>query len=591
MGRVGPADGGPAKRPSGPVRALLAMLLTALLLGGAVPYVSGPGRSYLSYLVLADGQDAQGTTRAAGLARAAGGQVVQEYPQIGAVLVYAAAGFGERLRGRPGVAAVGATRTEAVPSPPGALAGIGDFRRGSDALRAAGAGRSAIRHPGGAQDCATRALRTCPRSGPPARAPGGCDLHRRAGCGTAAAPSVWAADPSVRAAAPGDVRPPSAEASGGWAETSSGWGEAEATTPDPGESADWNLAMIGAVEAPERIALLRSPAADHGSNRPLPSVQQLRRVLVAVLDSGVDDTHPDLRSAVDPTASASCADGRPDPRYGAWRPDEGVTESGHGTHVAGIVGAARDGRGVTGVAPGVRIAAVRLLGPLGQYYAENIVCGVLWAADHGAKAINDSYFADPWKYNCPEDPDQAALIMAVGRAVGYAQRQGAVVVASAGNDGQDLAAARTDQRSPNDRTSGPAQDRHLGTECIRLPGELPGVLAVGAVDRSGMPTAYSNYGRDRISLTAPGGDPDGGVIGAIVSDWPGGQYAALAGTSMAAAHVTGAVAVVAAEHPDWSPDRTVALLAQAAAANCPVGQGRCAERDFYGAGVLALPRE
>ncbi|KJK58267.1 S8 family serine peptidase [Saccharothrix sp. ST-888] len=579
MERVGPAGGRPAKRPSGPVRALLAMLLTALLLGGAVPYVSGSGRSYLSYLVLAEGQDAQGATRVAGLASAAGGQVVQEYPQIGAVLVYAADGFGERLRGRPGVAAVGATRTEAVPSPPGALAGIGDFRRGSDALRAAGAGRPAGRRPGGAQDCATGALETCPLSARPARVPGGCDPHPRAGCGSAAAPSVRSA------AASGGLRPPSAE-------TSSGWDEAEATTPDPREAADWNLAMIGAVEAPERTAaLLRRPAADHGSNRPLPSVQQLRRVLVAVLDSGVDDTHPDLRSAVDPTASASCADGRPDPRSGAWRPDEGVTESGHGTHVAGIVGAARDGKGVTGVAPGVRIAAVRLLGPLGQYYAENIVCGVLWAADHGAKAINDSYFADPWKYNCPEDPDQAALITAVGRAVGYAQRQGAVVVASAGNDGQDLAAARTDQRSPNDRTSGPAQDRHLGTECIRLPGELPGVVAVGAVDRSGMPTAYSNYGRDRIALTAPGGDPDGGALRAIVSDWPGGQYAALAGTSMAAAHVTGAVAVVAAEHPDWSPDRTVALLAQAAAANCPIGQGRCTERDFYGAGVLALPRE
>ncbi|MDH6127696.1 S8 family serine peptidase [Kitasatospora sp. GP82] len=529
MERVDPADGKPAKHPSVPVRALFAMLLTALLLGGAVPYMSGSGRSYLSYLVLADRQDAQGTAQAAEQARSAGGRVVQEYPQIGGVLAYGSGGFGDRLRGRPGVVAVGATRTSAVPGPPGPLTGVGDFRRSGGTLGAAGRGRAPVDGGGGPQPAA-----------------GG-------GSGEA-----------------GD--------------------ESEATMPDPAESADWNLAMIGAVDGPRGdTALLRTPAPDRAPNRPLPSVQQLRRVIVAVLDSGVDDTHPDLRGAVDPQASASCADGRPDPRYGAWRPDPGVTESGHGTHVAGIVGAAQDGKGVTGVAPGVRIAAVRLLGPLGQYYAENIVCGLLWAADHGVKAINDSYFADPWKYNCPEDPDQSALIMAVGRAVAYAQRQGAVVVASAGNDGQDLGAARADQRSPNDRVSGPAQDRHLGTECIRLPGELPGVLTVGAVDRSGMPTAYSNYGRGRISLTAPGGDPDGGVLGAIVSDWPGGQYAALAGTSMAAAHVTGAVAVVAAEHVDWGPGQTVALLLQAAAANCPLGKGRCTERDYYGAGVLALP--
>ncbi|MGW4645329.1 S8 family serine peptidase [Kitasatospora sp. NPDC004289] len=494
------------------VRVLLGVLMVALLIGGAVPFVAGPGRSYLSYLVLADRQDADGARTAAERARQAGGRVVQEYPQIGVVLAYATGGFAERLRGAEGIAAVGATRTTGVPGPPGALEGEGEF------------------------------------------------------------------GPAVRGDAVDAV-----EAAG------EGEGEGDgALTPDPGESADWNLAMIGggdrATAAGTRpAALVRTP----GGARP--GGQELRRVLVAVLDSGVDDTHPDLRSAVDPAASASCADGRPDARFGAWRPDRGVGESGHGTHVAGIVGASRDGKGVTGVAPGVRIAAVRLLGPLGQYYAENIVCGMLWSADHGARAINDSYFADPWKYNCPQDPDQAALILAVGRAVAYAQRQGAVVVASAGNDGQDLGAVRHDQRSPNDRLSGPGQNRFLGPECVRLPGELPGVLTVAAVDRNGLPSGYSNYGRGRISIAAPGGEPDGGAEGAIVSAWPGGQYAALAGTSMAAAHVTGAVAVAAAAHPGWRPERLTALLADAAAGNCPYAPGACVERQFFGAGVLALP--
>ncbi|MGW1173094.1 S8 family peptidase [Kitasatospora sp. NPDC002543] len=472
------------RRPRGPARALLAMLLTALVVGGAVPYMAGPGRAYLSYLVLAEGEDAAGAARAGTESRAAGGQVVQEYPQIGAVLVYATGPFAERVRARPGIAAVGATRTAPVVAPPRQVAGAGDFTAG-------------------------------PR--------GGRGGDRADG------------------------------------ET--------VTVPDPGEGDAWNLAMIG------------------GGAAPGPDV--LRGVLVAVLDSGVDDTHPDLRAAVDPKASASCADGRPDARTGAWRPEPGVAESGHGTHVAGIVGAARDGHGVSGVAPGVRIAAVRLLGPLGQYYAENIVCGLLWAADHGARAINNSYFADPWKYNCPEDADQAALVAAVGRAAGYARRKGAVVVASAGNDGQDLGAARTDERSPNDRISGPAPVRRLGTECVRLPGELPGVVTVTALDRDGHPAGYSNHGRGRVSLAAPGGEPDGGPQGAVVSDWPDGRYAALAGTSMAAAHVTGAVAVAAALRPGAGADELVGMLTGAAGAGCAAG---CADRGYFGAGVLALPR-
>ncbi|MFI9274806.1 S8 family peptidase [Kitasatospora sp. NPDC052896] len=485
------------------VRGSPVVLAAALLLGGAMPYVTGPGRAYLSYLVLAQRADAVGAGTAGTAIRAAGGQVVQDYPQIGAVLAYAADdSFAQRLRARPEIAAVGATRTTPVPGPPGPLSGAGGFGR-----------------PGA--DTVTRASGSQPDTAP--------------------------------------------------------------TVPDPGERGAWNLAMMGAADQGQVPATaLGAPAARDD--------RALRRVLVAVLDSGVDDTHPDLRDVVSPADSVSCADGRPDARAGAWRPNAGVPESGHGTHVAGIIGAARDGHGVVGVAPGVRIAAVRLLGPVGQYYPENIVCGMLWAAEHGAVALNDSYFADPWKYNCPEDPDQGAILQAVGRAVAYAQRRGALVVASAGNDGQDLTAPRTDTRSPNDRVSGPAQVRRLGAECIRLPGELPGVMAVSAVTRSGAVAPYSNFGDGRIALAAPGGDPDGGPSEAVVSDWPGGRYAALAGTSMSAAHVTGAIALAAAAHPGWGPDQLRALLLEQAAANCPVAPGACRDRRTYGAGVVALPR-
>ena len=343
---------------------------------------------------------------------------------------------------------------------------------------------------------------------------------------------------------------------------------------DPGGLPQWNLRMMG-------------PGA--GVRRP-----GLRNVVVAVLDSGVDDTHPDLRDVVDPARSASCATGVPDRSAGAWRPDPDVGESGHGTHVSGIIAADRVGDGVVGVAPGARIAAVRLLGPAGQYYTENMVCGFLWAADHGARVINDSYFADPWKYNCPNDPDQAALTAAVGRAVAYAQRKGAVVVASAGNDAQDLDGARTDDRSPNDRVAGaPQLSRRLGADCIRLPGGLPGVLDVTAVDADGSLSGYSNWGEGWVQLAGPGGDPDGGPAQAVVSDWPGGGYAALAGTSMSAAAVSGAAAVEAARHPgDSSAQLARQLERDALPEDCPsghVGGAGCPGAAYYGYGLVDLP--
>ncbi|MFC1434598.1 S8 family serine peptidase [Streptacidiphilus sp. N1-3] len=369
----------------------------------------------------------------------------------------------------------------------------------------------------------------------------------------APAPPPAARSAAAQDALPGDDTPPAA---------------------DPHGARQWNLKMMGPA------AGVRSPA--------------LRDVVVAVLDSGVDDTHPDLRSAVDPARSASCATGSPDSSPGAWRPDPKVGESGHGTHVSGIIAGNRSGDGVLGVAPGARIAAVRLLGAVGQYYGENLVCGFLWAADHGARVINDSYFADPWKYNCPDNPDQAAVTTAVGRAVRYAQHKGALVVASAGNDGQDLDGPRTDDRSPNDRVAGvPPVSRRLGTECIRLPGGLPGVLDVTAVDQDGSLAGYSNWGRGQVQLAAPGGDPDGGPAQAVVSDWPGGGYAALAGTSMSAAHVSGAAAVEAARHPGATGAQLARLLErEAVPEDCPsghVGGSGCPGAAYYGYGLVELP--
>lgn len=338
---------------------------------------------------------------------------------------------------------------------------------------------------------------------------------------------------------------------------------------DPARGTPWNLKMLGG----------------HATAGPTAT----RHPVVAVLDSGVDDTHPDLRGVVDPARSTSCANGSPNSDPGAWRPPSNIPESGHGTHISGTVAARKDGRGVTGVAPGARIAAVRLLSDTGQYYGENLVCGFLWAASHGARVVNDSYFADPWKYNCPGAPDQLAVLTAVRRAVHYAQRHGALIVASAGNDGVDLHGTHEDARSPNDHP--PAEQpatRILGPSCIRIPSQLPDVLKVTALDAQGGAAGYSNYDGGPNTVAAPGGDPNASPAGQVVSTWPGGVYRALSGTSMAAAHVSGVAAVLAARHPGASAARLRHLiLDHAVRRRCteprPASQAAsCADSRTYG---------
>lgn len=571
----------------GLVRSAVVLAVVGLLLCGAVPYVGGTSRLYLAYLVVGRDDGPGGVTQAQRAVHAAGGLVGQVYPQIGTVLAYgSAADFGARVRAQDGVAAAGASRTVPTGAPhtddtnPAALSiAVDAARPGRDDAPSADA------------------------SGPGTGRAGTRAAARTGGARPAGRPQRGGASADVPGELPGDDVPAAA---------------------DPAGRAQWNQDMLG-----ER----------RGS--PVPPAQ-LRNTVVAVLDSGVDDTHPDLRGVVDPARSASCATGSPDTRPGAWRPDPTLSESGHGTHVSGIIGADRaagqptakggqpgpggagpsgvrpsgqgpsgaapagSGRsgadaasapvqGVAGVAPGVRIAAVRLLSANGQYYGENLVCGFLWAADHGARVINNSYFADPWKYNCPQDPGQAAVAAAVGRAVAYAQRKGAVVVASAGNDAQDLSRPRTDDRSPNDRVDGPPKVRHLGTECIRLPGGLPGVLDVTALDADGSLAGYSNWGSGQVELAAPGGDPDGGPGQAVVSDWPGGGYASLAGTSMAAANVSGVAALEAALHPGASSAELARLLETGAVPlDCPDhdpvhGGSGCPGGAYYGYGLAVAP--
>ena len=217
----------------------------------------------------------------------------------------------------------------------------------------------------------------------------------------------------------------------------------------------------------------------------------------------MDDTHPDLAPNFDREASVNCVSGAPDTTDGAWRPAAG--ESDHGTHVAGTIAAAKNGTGVTGVAPGVKVSGIKVSTPAGFFYTEAVVCGFVWAAEHGVDVTNSSYYTDPWLFNCKNDPDQGALVEAVTRATRYAEGKGVVNVAAAGNSDHDLALdAIEDTTSPNDSTT---VTRTVDpSACPDIPTMLPGVVTVSATGAKNLKSSYSNYGLGVIDVAAPGGD-------------------------------------------------------------------------------------
>ena len=120
-------------------------------------------------------------------------------------------------------------------------------------------------------------------------------------------------------------------------------------------------------------------------------------VTVAVADSGVEDTHPDLEGRVDTSRSVKCSvNGVATQDFYGWRDDYF-----HGTHVAGSIAAKHDGVGVDGVNPTLRIAAINVASRNGGFfYPEYIVCGFVWVAEHGISVTNGSYYVDPWNTGC-----------------------------------------------------------------------------------------------------------------------------------------------------------------------------------------------
>ncbi|OKJ95250.1 peptidase S8 [Streptomyces sp. CB03234] len=300
-------------------------------------------------------------------------------------------------------------------------------------------------------------------------------------------------------------------------------------------------------------------------------------VKVGVLDTGVDDQHQDIAPNFNAADSVSCAYGKADTRAGAWR-DVGT----HGTHVAGTIAAAKNGKGVVGVAPGVKISSVRIAEPGSSlFFAENTICGFMWAGDHGFKVTNNSYYTDPWQFNCPDNADQAAIIEGVRRAQEYAENKGSLQIAAAGNSNLDLANKTVDTESPNDSTP---VTRTITNACLDIPTELPGVVTVAAMGKGNVKASYSNYGNGVIDIAAPGGDGTSGVYSTL----PGGKYGNMNGTSMASPHVAGVAALMASADPAATPaDIRSRLGVQATDVACP-SDSRCTgttlKNGFFGEG-------
>lgn len=258
-------------------------------------------------------------------------------------------------------------------------------------------------------------------------------------------------------------------------------------------------------------------------------------VTVAVLDSGLDVNHPAF-------------DGRIVDPYNTLTKTNDVTDyMGHGTHVAGIACGDSFKSGTTiGVAPQAKIMPVKVLQDDGKLRSlEDVIAGIRYAADHGAKVINMSLGASEEalaKY------DQTKYLPELQEAIKYAESKGCLVVAAAGNE----------------RTKTPS-----------YPASFEGVLSVGAIDNLIPRKApFSNYG-PTIDVTAPGTG--------ITSSWIGGGFKSESGTSMSAPYASGAAALVFAAHPDWTPEQVTSQLQWAV-----TDMGKAGKDDNFGYGKIDL---
>ena len=312
-------------------------------------------------------------------------------------------------------------------------------------------------------------------------------------------------------------------------------------TPDEGDANAWGLSAIGAVEA-QTVDVPRAT------------------VTVAVMDTGIDPDHKDLKDRIDASRSVGCqVNGIPNQDPSAWKDDHY-----HGTHVAGTIAASHNGYGVDGVAPDATLIAIKTSNKAGSFYPEYVACAFDWAAEHNVDVSNSSYYMDPYAFWMPNEASQAAGLEAASRAVRYSKEHGVVNFAAEGNSNDDHDNPTIDKDSPND-VEGAAVERNvaggidvpamlndsvLSVSALKLPtGADP---ATAKLERAG----FSNYGKTSVDVAAPGQR-----IWSTMPTWEKDPpFGYLSGTSMASPHAAGVAALVKEIHPDYTADEVIALV-------------------------------
>jgi subtilisin family serine protease len=331
-----------------------------------------------------------------------------------------------------------------------------------------------------------------------------------------------------------------------------------------------------------------------------------RRVLVGVMDTGVDGNHPDIKPNFDAKLSRNFTTDIPVDANGDEvdgpcedEPDKScndpadVDENEHGTHVASTIASPRNGLGMAGVAPNVSLVNIRVGQDSGYFFLQPTVDGLTYAARTGIDVVNMSYYIDPWLWNCatnpadsPEDQaEQRTIIKATQRALDFAHKRGVTLVAAAGNESVDYTKTNVDSSSP-DFASEPGEapyERTVPASCVSMPSEGENVIPVSATGISTRKSYYSSYGNGYVAVAAPGGDkvdtadgrpddargiwaaypesiarargelnPDGSPkTTRVVRDCEGGTcayYQSIQGTSMASPHAAGVAALIVSRY-------------------------------------------
>ena len=367
---------------------------------------------------------------------------------------------------------------------------------------------------------------------------------------------------------------------------------------EPLGACQWDMALIN--------------ASDSGSY----AIATGAGVTVGIIDSGVDQVHPDIAPNLDVDRSCSFIfDDTPtaDPAEIANGDcsNKGAVQdlNGHGSHVASTIGAPINDIGIAGVAPDVTLVGLKACTKVGYCFADSVAAALRYAGDQELDIVNLSLYADPYLYYCKSDAEQRAILKDLESAARYARQRGVLIVTSSGNGASDLQHPGIDDSSP-DWPPGSAELRDIKNNCRVAPTEFSGALTVSSTGPIGYPgydlwiADYSSVGMSRVNVTAPGGDyfratgtVNDAILAALTSTsdpvdgiWDffdflntnipafygmtttesGARYAYLNGTSMSSPHAAGVAALVKEMHPNWGPDAVKAAVQRSAQhLDCP----------------------